>query len=229
MKISIAIPTYECHGKGWLYLSELFNSIYKQSEKDVEVVVSDQSTDDKILNLCNYYSHHLNIKHIFAKNIQRSNSVNANNAIKNCSSDIIKIMFADDFFVDEKCIEKTVNHFNNLNVNWIVCGSLHCENIHFLGKPIIPHYNSNIHIGNNTISSPSVLSFRGKHYFDEKLIMLMDCDMYKNLYEKYGEPLIISEYHICNRQHELQMQNTHSGKLKLEMDYCFKKYIKEKI
>ena len=54
MKMSIAIPVYECHGKGWLYLSELFNSIYKQSEKDVEVVVSDQSTDDKILNIIDY-------------------------------------------------------------------------------------------------------------------------------------------------------------------------------
>lgn len=52
MTISIGIPVYECHGMGWLYLSELLNSISKQSYKDVEVVISDQSTDDNIFNLC---------------------------------------------------------------------------------------------------------------------------------------------------------------------------------
>lgn len=34
MKISIVIPTYECYEKGWLYLNELLNSIYKQDFKD---------------------------------------------------------------------------------------------------------------------------------------------------------------------------------------------------
>ena len=93
MKISIAIPTYESHGNGWLYLSELLNSIVKQTEKEIEVVVSDQSTDNNVKNLCEYYNNFLNLKYVNSKNTERSNSVNANIAIKNCSSDLIKIMF----------------------------------------------------------------------------------------------------------------------------------------
>lgn len=224
MKISIAIPTYECHGKGWLYLSELFNSICKQTEKDIEVVVSDQSNDDATLSLCDYYKRHLNIKYVQGHHLKRSNSPNANHAISHCTSDIIKVMFADDFFIVENAIEKFLNAFVNKDVNWVAAGCAHCNNTHQLYRPFIPRYNHDIHIGNNTMSSPSVLAFRGKHYFDEKLVMLMDCDLYKKLYNQYGDPYIITDYLVCNRIHENQMQNTSNDVLDAEIIYCKEKY-----
>ena len=52
MKMSIAIPCYEYNGRGVRYLSELFHSIQRQTLKDVEVVVSDQSNDDEIQDFC---------------------------------------------------------------------------------------------------------------------------------------------------------------------------------
>jgi glycosyltransferase involved in cell wall biosynthesis len=227
MKISIAIPTYESHGNGWIYLSELLNSIVKQTEKEIEVVVSDQSTDNNVKNLCDYYNNFLNLKYVNSKNTERSNSVNANIAIKNCSADLIKIMFGDDFFVDENSVKKICDQFENKTCNWLVNGCLHCKNIHSMFRPFIPYYNEDIHLGINTISSPSVLTFRGKHYFDEKLIMLMDCDMYKQLYDKFGNPFIIKDYLICNRLHETQMQNIYQNKLAFETEYCKIKYSKE--
>jgi glycosyltransferase involved in cell wall biosynthesis len=227
MKLSIAIPTYESYGNGWLYISELLNSIIKQTEKEIEVVISDQSEDDNIKNICNYYSKFLNLKYIKANNIERSNSVNANNAIKNCSSDIVKIMFGDDFFIDENAITKICKNFEKKSCNWLVSGCLHCRNIHSMFRPFIPRYNNDMHLGINTISSPSVLSFRGRHYFDEKLVMLMDCDMYKQLYDKFKDPFIIEDYLICNRLHETQLQNIHQNKLAFETEYCKMKYSKE--
>jgi len=224
MKMSIAIPVYECHGKGWLYLSELLNSIVKQSEKDIEVVVSDQSTDDKIEKLCSFYSNFMNIKLVDGRHVKRSNSPNANNAIKNCSSDIIKVIFQDDFFIDVDACKKTIDVFSNPNVGWVISSCAHCNDIHSLFRPFIPHYNNDIHIGNNTISSPSVLAFRGQTLFDENLIMLMDCDIYKNLYIKYGDPYIITDYLICNRLHENQLQNTSKDVLDSEIIYCKEKY-----
>jgi glycosyltransferase involved in cell wall biosynthesis len=224
MKISIAIPTYECHGKGWIYLAELFNSIYKQTEKDVEVVVSDQSTDTMILSLCDYYKNHLNIKYVRGDDVKRSNSPNANNAIKHCSSDLIKVMFADDFFISDTALKQFINAFESFNSNWVVSGCAHCNSIHQMYRPFIPRYNDDIHIGNNTISSPSVLAFRGKHYFDESLVMLMDCDLYKNLYNQYGDPFVITDFLICNRLHENQMQNTSKDVLDSEINYCKEKY-----
>jgi glycosyltransferase involved in cell wall biosynthesis len=223
MKLSIAIPTYECHGFGWLYLTELLNSIIKQTEKEIEVVISDQSTDDHIYNLCNFYSNHLNIKYVSGHHINRSNSPNANNAIKHCSSENIKIMFQDDFFINPSAIEQIVSKFNS-GSKWIISGSAHCKNIHFLERPFIPHYTDQIIYGKNTISSPSVLAFYGKELFDENLVMLMDCEMYKRLYDKYGNPFVITDLLICNRIHDKQMQNGLESIIDSEVEYCLNKY-----
>lgn len=224
MKLSVAIPVYECHGIGWQYLLELLNSIFKQTEKDIEIVISDQSTDDNIKKLCNYYSNFLNIKYVSGHHLKRSNSPNTNNAIINCSCDIIKIIFQDDFFIDNFGIEKIINAFEN-GSNWVLTGSLHCKsNIHSLFQQIVPVYNDRIIAGDNTISSPSVLAFKGKHYFDENLIMLMDCEMYKNLHTLYGDPYIISDPVICNRIHNNQMQNKFINLFEIEKKYCLEKY-----
>ena len=223
MKLSIAVSTYECHGKGWLYLSELLNSIVKQSEKNIEVVVSDQSTDSKIFDLCSFYSKQIDLKYVSGHHLKRSNSPNTNNAILNCSSDYIKIMFQDDFFVDDDALGRVKKAFES-GAKWIVSGSLHCNSIHFLGRPKVPYYNFQILEGINTISSPSVLAYYGKELFDENLIMLMDCDIYKRLYDKYGEPYIIENLDVCNRVHENQLQFTQQDKLSSEIEYCKNKF-----
>jgi glycosyltransferase involved in cell wall biosynthesis len=223
MKLSIAVPVYECHGIGWLYLTELFNSIVKQSEKDIEVVISDQSTDDNIKDLCVYYSKFLNVKYVSGHHLKRSNSPNTNNAILNCSCDMIKVIFQDDFFIDESGITKLIDAFNS-GSNWILSGSAHCTNIHSLYKPFVPRYTSKIIEGDNTISSPSVMSFRGKHLFDENLVMLMDCEMYKRLYDLYGEPTIIQDFMVCNRMHDKQLQNQYENLIETEKKYCLEKY-----
>lgn len=223
MVLSIAIPVYECHGLGWLYLSELLNSIYKQTYKNIEVVISDQSTDDNIFNLCTYYKKHMNIKYVSGHNLKRSNSPNVNNAIKNCSSDKIKIMFQDDFFVDDNALQKIISRFDE-GANWIVSACVHCNSIHHLGAPWTPSYNTSILDGINTISSPSVLAINGKELFDENLIMMMDCEMYHRLYTKYGEPTIINDFLICNRIHDKQLQNQNQDKLSSEIIYCKNKY-----
>jgi len=222
--MSVAIPVYECHGIGWQYLSELLNSLFKQTEKDVEIVISDQSTDDNIKNLCNYYSNFLNIKYVSGHHLKRSNSPNTNNAIINCSCDIIKVIFQDDFFIDNFGIEKIVQAFDD-GANWVLTGSAHCNNnIHSLCMPYTPRYTDRIIHGDNTISSPSVLAFRGKHLFDENLIMLMDCEMYKRLHTLYGDAHIISDLVVCNRMHSNQMQNQFKNLIETEKKYCLEKY-----
>jgi hypothetical protein len=63
-----------------------------------------------------------------------------------------------------------------------------------------------------------------KELFDENLIMLMDCEMYYRLHNKYGEPYIIRDLLVCNRQHKNQLQNLNQDKLSEEIDYCKNKY-----
>ena len=48
-QISICIPTYEYKGRKWS-LAELFDSIERQTFRDFDIVISDHSKDDLILN-----------------------------------------------------------------------------------------------------------------------------------------------------------------------------------
>lgn len=221
MKISIAVPTYECHGMGWLFISELLNSIKKQDYSDYEVVISDQSTDDVTKNLVEMYSKHMNIVYVDSTHLTRKIGSNLNNAIKHCTGDLIKPMCADDFFIDNNALTKIVKKFyENTDKTWLVNGCVHCQSIHFLYQKMIPYYQDKIHHGANTISSPSVLTMKIKEYFDEKLSLLIDCEMYKRLYTKYNLPMIIEEPLICNRMHDKQLQKTVSHLLESEKTYC---------
>lgn len=220
MKITIAIPTYEYNGLGWNFLTDLLNSIHRQSYSDYNVIVSDQSSDSQIKNIVNYYSDLMDIKWIDATDIKRGVSSNLNNSIKKSDGDIVKLMCGDDFFIDSNALVKIKNSLDG-NEKWCLMGCLHCrENIFSFYDRMIPRYHDKIHLGANTISGPSVLSLKVKEYFDENLCMLADCEIYKRLYMKYGEPSIIQDPLICNRMHNDQAQKNFSSLLEKEKIYC---------
>ncbi len=225
MKISIAIPTYECYGNGWLYISELLNSIYKQKYSNYEVVIADQSVDDKVKKISEVYSNFIDIKYYDSSTIPRKIANNFNFAISKCSGDIIKPMCSDDIFINDNALEIISYSFETSPNEWLVSACYHCESIHRLHSLMTPFYHDNIHLGQNTISSPSVLATRRKEYFDENLSLLVDCDMYKKLYVNYGNPIIIAEPLISNRMHSNQMQKNIDLEIKQkEIEYCIKKY-----
>ena len=98
-KISIAIPTWESYGRGSEFLDDLLRTIEIQHFKDFEVVISDHSENDDVYNKVLEFNSKFQIKYI-ENNKNRGNSpANINNAIGNCSGEIIKIMFQDDFFL----------------------------------------------------------------------------------------------------------------------------------
>ena len=61
---SICVPTYEMSGYGHEMLKELFENLKLQTVQDFEIVVSDQSQDDKTLRVCEEYSDIFTIKYI---------------------------------------------------------------------------------------------------------------------------------------------------------------------
>lgn len=227
LKISICIPTWENHGYGSFFLEKLLQTISNQSYKNYEVIISDHSENEDIKNLCSSLNENNEI--VYVKNINKKGNGphNTNNSIKNAKGDIIKIMFQDDFFYDENALQKIIGEFENENCNWLVCG---CNHTYDDGKTftrfMIPEWNENILFGVNTISSPSVLAFRNgnEFYFDENLTMLMDCEIYYQLYIKYGLPKTISDYLISNRIHQNQISSLYQGDMKNEIDYVKKKY-----
>jgi glycosyltransferase involved in cell wall biosynthesis len=221
-KISIAIPAYEYSGNGWYFLSYLLNSIIEQDYKNYEVVVSDQSSNDSIKEVCNIYSKIMNIHHVPFD--LKGMGKNFNNAVDHCSGSLIKVMCADDYFVDHRALTKIVQSFDDDSNFWLLNGCVHSQVMNNFYERMIPYYQDKIHLGANTISSPSVLTMRGKFFFDDSLVMLLDCEMYKRLYKVHGNPMIIQDPLICNRMHKDQAQKNQNDVLQKEIEYCRKLY-----
>ena len=207
--VSIAIPCYEMHGQGGLFIKHNLDMINRQTYKNIEVVISDHSKSDIIYNVVLKWIGKLNIKYIKNEDNIGSSSANINNAINNCSGDLIKIIFQDDFLFDEDSVYLTVKNFD-LSKFWLVTTCLHTtDGVNFYNKHT-PRWNDLIYTGINTISSPSVLTIRNDVdlRFDNDLIWLMDVDMYKKLFDRYGKPMILNEITVVNRIWGSQLSNT---------------------
>jgi hypothetical protein len=92
---------------------------------------------------------------------------------------------------------------------------------------MFPVYSNDIIKGVNTIGSPSVLTIKNKdlEFFDENLLWVMDCEYYKRMFDKFGEPIIVNEHQIFVSQHKDQVTSILSEEVKkTEVNYLIKKY-----
>lgn len=208
--ISICIPTYEMKGRGSKYLEETFDKLKNQTFKDFDIVISDHSKNQDIKRLCEKYQEILDIKYFKNEKNLGSSSSNINNAIKKAQGKLIKIIFQDDFLYNEKSLESIINNFDLNKDRWLITACIHSNDETNFYRPFYPKYNKFIHLGNNTISSPSVLTIKNKNplLFDENLIWLMDVDYYKRCYNKYGYPKILNEINVVNRTGSHQVSNS---------------------
>lgn len=219
MRFSIVIPTWEQKGKGVFFLTQLLNSIKLQTFSNYEVVISDHSKNDELEKIIEIFEP-LNIRY-FKNEKNRGNSPsNLNVALSHSKGEIIKIMFQDDFFIDEKSLEKIDRAFEKQNCKWLVNGCCHTKDSKTFYKYMIPSWNDKILEGVNTISSPSVLSFVNQDidYFDERLTMMMDCDYYYTLYKRYGLPSILNDYLIANTSHIYQISRMYDKNMQDEIN-----------
>jgi glycosyltransferase involved in cell wall biosynthesis len=227
--LSVCIPTYEMHGLGYVFLKQSFNILLKQTFKDFEIIVVDNSNENSIENLCNEYKKFLDIKYYRYPNQKSNSSKNTNLAIQKASGKLIKILFQDDFLYSENSLEETIRNFDLNNDHWLVSACEHSKNGVDFYQAFFPKYNKEIYLGNNTISSPSVLTIKNDNpiFFDEKLIWLMDCDYYKRCYDKFGEPKILNKITVVNRVGEHQVSHSRVTKLieKTELAYIKEKYM----
>ena len=229
--VSICIPTYEMNGIGSSFLQKGLNSILRQTYKNIEVVISDHSQDDEIKNIVLSYDNKLNIKYIRNTENRGSSSSNINNAVKKSSGLITKILFQDDWLLDEYSIEYHINSFTISNKIWSISACAHSND----GETIIdehqPNFNDNI-LFNNTLSSPSTLLLYKEFYenFDINLLWYMDTDVYFRLYKKYGYPYLFSKVCVINRRHSNQITNTlvNNDLIRSEQQYLLKKYANNK-
>jgi len=215
--ISVAMPTFETFGRGCEFLSFQFEIFKKQTFQNFELIISDHSKDTKIKELCEKYSKDLNIKY-YKNELQRGSlSHNTNNAIRKCTGNIIKILFQDDFLAENNSLQIINDSFSG-DAHWIIgsCEHVKDKNLTRFNK-IIPKYNDEIFLGNNTIGNPSVVAFKNtddKIFLDEKLTWMVDVDFYKKMFDKYGPPKTVEETVVIVRHWKRQLTHIIPNRIK---------------
>lgn len=227
-KISICIPTYEMYGKGENYLEFSFKRFKHQTYKNFNVIISDHSKDDNIKNLCEKWNKFFEIKYIKNTHNVGSSSSNTNNSIKNADGEFIKILFQDDFLYNEYSLETTIKNIKKNNKHWLASACYHTDDGITLVEPYYPKYSQYMQYGDNTLSSPSVITIKNTDVleFDENLIWLMDSDFYKRMFDKHGLPELCEEITVVNRRHPFQVTHLIADKelRDKEYNYVTKKY-----
>ena len=228
--ISICIPTYEMQGKGLKFLQHALQSIKIQSFKSIEVIVSDNSKDKDIENYCQGIDKDLRLTYL-RNSLRIGISANLNFAIEHARGTLIKILFQDDFFFDNHSLFNLYKAWGKGNSKWLLSASEHSLDGKTYYLKMIPKYNSKIFLGNNTISSPSVLMFLKEDapLFDENLTWLMDCDYYKSCFSKFGPPSVCENITIVNRVGSHQVsQSKITKEIQInELKYIMKKYVND--
>ena len=228
MKISIAIPAYSDLDKvGASNLEVLFESISNQTHKNIEVCVSDHSSNNTYVEeLCNSqdfvvkYSKYLKHYGFWAYNI--------NNAISMCTGDVIKFMQQDDYFLTPESLNFIASVFKDPQCVWSTCGGVHTKDYVNYYHRVIPEYTEDLHHGNNKLGGVSCISVRNlesNSLFQGDLNWMGDCDYYKRMNSLYGPPAIIRESLVVYKQWPGQFTNTLGDDAKArEVDYVSKNY-----
>lgn len=140
---------------------------------------------------------------------------NTNAGIKRARGELIKILYLDDRLAHKDALKDIVVAFKG---HWLITGT---------NDNPYPYWTPDIETGNNKLGSPSALTILNDNplLFDENMTWLLDCDYYKRMYEKYGEPVIIDEANVIIEKGDHQMTNTMGNEIKRnEEQYMKQKY-----
>lgn len=218
--ISVCIPCYEMRD-GLEFLKRSFEMLEKQSFKDFEVVISDDSINDAVEVFVKNYKT-LPIRYI--KNMNgRGMAENTNCSLLYAEGSLLKILYQDDFLAHEDSLKNIVENFPE-DAQWLVTGCAHKPGTH----THLPTWDDEIYKGKNTIGSPSVLTVRNHpklELFENKLSWVLDCDYYYRLYKKYGLPIILNDINVVIGVGEHQTTHLMGEERKeAEIKHLIKKY-----
>jgi glycosyltransferase involved in cell wall biosynthesis len=201
MRFSIAIPAHNRGKDGPIWMTELLESIKMQTLQDLEIVVSDQSENDDILNACKKYSENFDFKYVRYSGTVPCENINI--ALDECEGQIIKMMFSDDIFVNSLALEIIDKVYTETRCKWAFSGYCGTRDGKVFFNQKLPKWTDYMLEGRNLLSSPSVVSFlnSSKQYFDENLKLLLDTEFYHRMRWENGMPHIIPDILVANRDH----------------------------
>jgi glycosyltransferase involved in cell wall biosynthesis len=230
--VSICIPTYN----GTVFIAEAMDSAIAQTYENLEIIVSDDSSEDETLKIIESYKQKTNIP-IYINNHQPTGiGANWNNSIKKANGEYIKFLFQDDV-LSPNCIQEMVDVFlQNSNLGLVACKrdfiiedgqSLEIEDWINKFKNLQVQFQKNEEITiidktlfsrrdfldspMNKIGEPPTVLFRKEiiqeiGFFDEELKQILDYVFYYRILKKY--PIaIINKPLVKFRIHEAQATN----------------------
>lgn len=205
--VSIVIPTYEMKGKGVFFLERCLDSIKKQvgvAKKSIEVVISDQSKNQAIEQYCQTLAINFPFEIKYHRTTTKKGIAahNLNIGILHSQGRYIKILFQDDLLIQNHYLETLKKIIQQKSPDCILTAAAHTGNGIDFYDVIIPSDNSYFLFGNNTVSSPSVLTVKKSVFenllFDEALKLLFDCDFYYRLFSRHLRTEVCESILIAN-------------------------------
>jgi len=230
-KISICCPVYTMKDKtAERFLVEYFSHLMYQTFKDFDVVISDQSEGDNLKTICDTFSHVLDIKYIKNTSNKKNAGNNVNNAVKHATGEIIKLLYMDDYFVDQDALLKISNAFDsNPDGKWFISGFTHSneDRTHFFDTRR-PWYENKYVNGDNTTGNPSNYAVRNNCALemDDDLLWIVDGEYFYRSYYYHGDPIKLDDVLVCFREHgssafrDPKLQELDAK----ERQYCIDKY-----
>ena len=211
--LSIVIPTYEMKGQGVFFLKRCLASIENQKDIDwsaFEVVISDQSLDTKIENFCQEYKASFLLRYHRTPTGKGIAAHNLNTGIALAQGQYIKILFQDDLLVEGNYLKQLSDRIKTSAATCYLSGVTHTKNGQDFYGPLTPTQTPYFLFGNNTVSSPSVLTVQKSYLlanpFDEHLKLLFDCDFYYQLFANQQTVEVIDTITVANGVWEGQTQ-----------------------
>lgn len=208
--VSICIPVYNHLD----YVRRLFDSILMQEYKNIEIIVSDDSIQSEIENLCGQYKDQLLI-HYFKHQPPLKSPKNWNFALDQASGDYIMLIHQDDYFAKPLSINLYLDEFRkNKNVSFVFSRNtpMHDNGTRVPNVPrnrkIINNLKGNVDflIDDFVIGPPSnvMISKKIKTRYDERFIWLVDVDYFVRIIESGNKYSYIDKHLITIGMHDDQ-------------------------
>jgi len=190
-KVSVCIPAY----KQPVFFRRTLESVFEQTFKDYEVIITDDSPDDSIRCLVSEFGEDPRIRY-FKNSATLGSPANWNEAINRASGEYVKILHHDDWFVDCDSLAAFVGLLDdNPQADFAFSASI-VSSMNKKDRVAAPNMhqlqsireNPSILFYGNLIGAPSATIYRKKVQlqFDIRLKWLVDLDFYIRLLQGNG-------------------------------------------
>jgi glycosyltransferase involved in cell wall biosynthesis len=116
MLVSICIPTFN----GEKFLQNALESCKNQTFREIEVIISDDSSTDQTLEICRAFRQTVDFPVFIHNHTPAGIGANWNNCIRNANGEYIKFLFQDDVLKPD-CIERMVFYSRKYDMKAVCC------------------------------------------------------------------------------------------------------------